>query len=415
MNVVHLGLLVVSVASFESDPPTADKHPVPGVELAAVVEGHNQFAWEAYARLCERHGNIGFSPFSLATGLAMVQAGAGGETADQIARVLHLPADSASAHRAVGLLHRGVLAGDSHTRGVVLLSASSLWVDRDLGLLPEYAGMIHDQYQARVNETRFTENPESARQAINAWVKAQTAGKISDFLKAGELTKATRLVMANALTFQGTWAAAFKKERTEPALFRVSPTRQVRVPMMHQTGKFRLAKTSAGDALELPYTGQDMALVLLLPREPGGLAELEKNLTARSLSEWLRQLKPETVTVSLPRFTITADLQLRDLLAQLGMPMAFQRGKADFSGLCSSEQPFALDNVTQYVRIMVDEAGTEAHAATAIRAGRGLGNPDTREFKADHPFLFFLRDLRTGTIVVLGRLAEPAAVSRDDR
>jgi serpin B len=423
MNPVSLGLLLTLLSTSATGQGPAetdrvgqpDKDRVSGVELAAVVDGQNRFAWEAYARLRERPGNIGFSPFSLASGLAMVQAGTNGETAEQIAKVLHLPADSASAHRALGLLHRGVLSADAGPRGVKLTSANSLWTAKDLGVLPEYLTLIQEQFQSTVNEAPFTNDPESARRAINAWVKSQTDGNIPAFLKSGAINKTTQLVLANALTFQGTWAAAFKKDRTQPGPFRVSATRQTQVPLMQQTGKFRLADTASGRALELPYTGGDVALVLLLPRQPDGLAELEKRLTGPALAEWLRQLKPETVTVSIPRFTITAESQLKDLLALLGMPLAFQRDGADFSGLCSTEQPFALSSVTQHVRIMVDESGTEAHAATAIRAGRGLGTHATHEFKADRPFVFFLRDLRTGSILFLGRLADPGTPARDER
>ncbi|MGO8899142.1 MAG: serpin family protein [Isosphaeraceae bacterium] len=414
MGFLSLGLLMASLASFESDLTPEDKHHVSGVELSAVVDGHNQFAWEAYARLREKPGNIGFSPFSLASALAMVQAGARGETAEQIGKVLHLPADSASAHRALGLLHRG-LSGDAGPRGVKLTSANSLWAGKSLGVLPEYLAMIQEQYQSTLHEADFEADPESARRAINAWVKTQTDGKIPEFFKPGAIDEATQLVLANALTFQGTWAAAFKKERTQPGTFRVSSTRQIQVPFMQQTGKFRLAATAFGQALELPYTGHDVALVLLLPRQPDGLAELEKHLTGLFLSEWLRQLKPETVTVSLPRFTFTAELRLEEVLAQLGMPLAFRQLGADFSGLCSTDEPLALSSVAQQVRITVDEAGTEAVAVTAIRSSRGLGNPATREFKADRPFVFFLRDLRTGSLLFLGRLTDPGTSPREEK
>ena len=189
--------------------------------------------------------------------------------------------------------------------------------------------MMQDQYQSTVNEAPFEDNPESARRAINAWIKSHTDGRIPELLKPGAISKATQLVLANALTFQGSWASAFKKELTQSRPFRVSAKRQIPVPLMQQTGKFRLATTAWAQALELPYTGRDVALVLLLPRQPDGLAELEKHLTGTSLSEWLRQLKPETVTVSLPRFTIAADWELSDLLAQLGMPLAFRRVGAE--------------------------------------------------------------------------------------
>ena len=213
----------------------------------------------------------------------MVQAGARGQTAEQIAKVLHLPANSASAHRALGLLHRGVATGEAGPRGVKLTSANSLWAGKSFSVLPEYLAVIQEQYQSSVNEAPFEDNPESARRAINAWVKSQTDGKISEFLKPGAIRTTTQLVLANALSFQGTWAAAFKKERTQARPFQVSAKRQIQVPLMQQTGKFRVAATTLGQALELPYTGGDVALVLLLPRQPDGMAELEKDLTGQVL------------------------------------------------------------------------------------------------------------------------------------
>ncbi len=237
----------------------------------------------------------------------MVQAGAHGQTAEQIARVLHLPADSASAQRALGLLHRRVAPGEAGPRGVKLSSANSLWFAKELGVLPEYLAMIHEEYRSTANEAPFERDPDSARRAINAWVKSQTDGKILEFLKPGAIDRTTQLVLINALTFQGSWATAFKKERTRPGPFRVGPERQVEVPLMQQTGRFRVAATAAGEALGLPYTGRDVALMVLLPRNPDGLAELEKQLTGPFVSAWLGQLKPEMVAVSLPRFTITAE------------------------------------------------------------------------------------------------------------
>jgi serine protease inhibitor len=421
MNSFHQGLLAALLATSaagqspdDKDRASAgDENRVSGVEIAAVVDGHNRFAWEAYGRLRQTPGNLGFSPFSLACGLAMIQAGARGETADQIGEVLHLPADEAAAHRALGMLRRG-LSGDAGPRGVKLTSTSSLWARKDLGVPPEYVALIKDHYQSTVNEADFEADPEAARRAVNAWVKAQTEGAFAEIFKPGDLSGQTQLVLADVLAFQGTWAAAFKKERTEPGAFRVSPGRQVEVPFMRQIGKFRVAVTAAGQALELPYTGHDLAFVVLLPRRADGLAELEKHLSGPFLSDWLRQLKPETVAVSLPRFTVSAELRLENVLAQLGMPLAFRSLGSDFSGLCSSDEPVALSDVAQHVRIKVDEAGTEAVAVTAIRSSRGLGNLSLREFKADRPFVFFLRDLRTGSILFLGRLTDPGVRKRDE-
>src|SRR5262249_33307923 len=148
--------------------------------------------------------------------------------------------------------------------------------------------------------------------------------------------------------------------------FRVLAREPVRVPFMHQTGKFRVAGSACGRALELPYAGHDVALVVLLPHKADGLAALEEQLTGPSLSEWLRGLKPEQVAVSLPRFIVSKELHLKETLIGLGMPLAFRAGAADFSGLCSPGEPFALTGVTQHVALEVDESGTEAVAATAV-------------------------------------------------
>src|SRR5262249_33745218 len=196
------------LASSATGQAAEDKDRVSGVEIAAVVEGHNRFALELYARLRERPGNLCFSPLSLAVALSMAHAGANGKTAEEIARALHLPAAGASAGRACSALLRG-LSGDAGPRGVRLTSANSLWAAKQLGVLPEFAGLIKERYASTLSEVDFQGDPESARRAINAWVATHTDGQVSEFYKRGSIDARTQVVLANALTFQGTWAAAF--------------------------------------------------------------------------------------------------------------------------------------------------------------------------------------------------------------
>jgi serpin B len=408
VNFFSVSLVAALLGLSATGPPPEDSERTSGVEIAAVVDGHNRFAWEAYARLREKPGNVAFSPLSLANGLGMLQAGARGETADQIGNILHLPADNESAHRALGMLCRG-FSHDAASRGVKLNASSSLWARKGLGVPEEYIDWIKRNYQSSVSEADFQADPESARKAMNDWVKAQTGGSIAEFFKRGAISERTQLVLADVLAFQGTWASPFKTEKTKPGTFEMSPARQVEVPFMQQTGKFRMAVTAAGQALELPYVGNDLAFVILLPRRGNALVELERQLSGPFLSDWLRQLKPETVAVSLPRFNVSTDQGLESVLAQLGMPLAFRSPGADFSGLCSTDERLAISDVAQHVRIQVDEVGTEAVAVTAIRSSRGLGDPTLHEFKADRPFVFFLRDLRAGTILFLGRLVAPGS------
>jgi serine protease inhibitor len=408
------GLLAFLVATSATAQTPADKnrataapeHRVSGVETAAVVDGHNRFAWDAYAGLRQAAGNIAFSPFSLARGLAMLHAGARGETADQIARVLHLPADNASAHLALKTLGIG-LSGDAGPRGVKLNTSSALWASTGLGVPDEYVALIRHDYHASINQVDFQADSEQARKSMNAWVKAQTGGTIGELFQSGEINARTQLVLADVLLFQGAWAVPFKKERTRPGVFSVSPTRRVEVPFMQMSGKLRVAAGPAGLAVELAYVGRDVAFVALIPRRTDGLADVEKQLVEPLVSDWLRQLKPETVNLSLPRFNVTTDMQLENLLAQLGMPLAFRPLGADFSGLCTSDEPLAITDVAQKVHIKVDESGTEAVAVTTFRSSRGLVDQNIREIKADRPFVFLLRDMRNGSILFVGRLADP--------
>jgi serpin B len=405
---VALTMLLAS-SGLSQDP--ADRARTAAAEISAVVQNQTQFAWDVYGRLRERPGNIGFAPFSLSTALAMLHAGARGQTAEQIGRVLRLPEDTASAQRAFRSLNHGLL-GAAGPRGVKFTSANGLWARKGLGVLPEYLATIEAQFHGTVKEAAFDDDPELARRSINDWVKTNTDGTISEFFKPDAVDESTQLILVNAMTFKAAWAAPFKKDRTRADDFHVSPTKKIETPFMEQIGKFRMAKTAVGEALELPYSGNDMALVILLPRQQLGLVDMEKSLSGASLSEWMGRLKPETVAVSLPRFSISAELELEDILTDLGMPLAFESKGSDFTGMASAAQPFALTNIAQHVRIDADEAGTEAAAATGVRLGRGLPDPSIREFRADHPFLFVLRELRTGTILLLGRLENPTAVRK---
>jgi serpin B len=215
------------------------------------VEGNNRFAFDLYARLSDGTGNVCVSPFSLATGMTVVSAGARGETAEQLVRVLHQPADTAAVCRAYGTLLES-LSGTAGPRGVRLSFANSLWGTKDSSFLPEYLALIKGTFKSSLVEVDFMDDPETARQTVNAWVMEQTGGKVTELFKPGDIDGATQLVLANVLTFQGDWSSLFKKEQTTLGAFRTSGGEPVQVPYMHQTGRFRIAGSGSGRALAAP-------------------------------------------------------------------------------------------------------------------------------------------------------------------
>ena len=234
-----------------------------------------------------------------------------------------------------------------------------------------------------------------------------TGGKINDLIKPGHIDSQTVLILTNAIYFKALWTSPFAEKLTRPDDFHSGATEKVRVDMMHQTGRFRFAEDAAAQALELPYQGGNLSMVVLLPRTADGLRQLESGLSLASLDRWLGSLAQRRVDVSLPRFKLTAESDLKDALSSLGMPAAFAPDKADFSGMTSARR-FVISAVVQKAFVEVDEKGTEAAAATGVVMARAsLVQAPPPIFRADHPFLFLIRDNKNGSILFIGRLVRP--------
>jgi serpin B len=381
-----------------ADAPTA-----PAADKAEAVQGNNAFALDLYAKLRSQEGNLFVSPASISTALAMTYAGARGPTADEMAKTLHFTLAPDRLHPALGaLLHD--LHGDGKSRGYRLAIANALWAQKGQPFLPPYLQLTRQCYGANLQEVDFAGATEEARRTINAWVEKQTQDKIKDLLQQGVLDSTTRLVLTNAIYFKGDWQEPFKKDQTRDAPFQLSSTEKVNVPLMNRTGEFNYLEGDNFQALELPYAGKDLSMVVLLPKKVDGLADVEKTLTAEKLASALAKLRHEEVVVSLPRFQVTSEFSLKGTLAAMGMPLAFS-DKADFSGMDGKEDLF-LSAVVHKAFVDVNEEGTEAAAATGVViAWKSL--PARQVFRADHPFLFLIRDRRSGSILFLGRLVKP--------
>jgi serine protease inhibitor len=379
----------------------------PGV--ASAVGGNTRFALDLYRILRPTPGNLFLSPYSISVALAMTYAGARGETAAQMARTLGFDPDQKELHAAFAALEARLR--EVGKRGAVQLSvANRLWPHRKYAFLKDYLGLLRRFYGVRVTPVDYGDE-EAARRTINAWVEEQTRHKIRDLIPPGVLTDLTRLVLANAIYFKGSWSSPFEVSLTSAAPFRVTPDQQAQVKMMARKTGFGYREFSGLQVLDLPYAGDDLSMIVLLPSEqdaPRGrdaLAQLEDALTAENLERWTGNLIETEVQVFLPRFEVTFSVRLDGALVSLGMADVFS-GQADFSGMDGSKELY-IGAVLHKAFVVVNEEGTEAAAATAVIVF-GLSMPRPAPvFRADHPFLFLICEKRTGSILFLGRVVNP--------
>ncbi|OHB77236.1 MAG: hypothetical protein A2Z25_08330 [Planctomycetes bacterium RBG_16_55_9] len=378
-----------------------------------VVQGNNTFALSLYAKLQSESGNLFFSPYSISTALAMTYTGARGRTASQIAEVLHFPVGTESTELNPKQLASefGELVKDLNARGergaYELSVANALWGQKGYGFLAEFLGLVEKHYGGRLSEVDFAGAAETARQTINAWVEKQTNDKIKNLIAQGVLDSMTRLVLTNAIYFKGHWARQFEEDRTKDAPFTLADGQKVDVAMMNQTANFGYMEAEALQALELPYVDDELSMIVLLPREHDGLSELEKSLTLENLSQWMSKLYKREVVVSMPKFKLTSQFSLASVLRVMGMEDAFSRS-ADFSGMNGKKDLF-ISAVIHKAYVDVNEEGTEAAAATAVTMKLTSIGPGPRPpvFRADHPFLFLIRDNQSGSILFIGRVMNP--------
>ena len=388
-----------------SSPPGDFPGQVPA-ELRPVVERNTTFALELYSELKDSEANVFFSPYSVSSVLAIAYAGANGTTEDQMAEVLHLPLDQNECHAGMATIRKALVRADRR-RNTELNVANSLWPQKGCTFRNDFLQLAKRKYGASVEYVDFVTSPGAACKKINAWADRHTKHKIKDAVGRGTLSPDTRLVIVNAIYFKGEWVARFDEAETESRQFWLSKAESVDAPMMHQKDNFRYTDDELLQVLELPYKKHDLSMIVLVPREQDGMAELERQLTPENLSDWLGGLATHDVDVLLPKLKIECRLSLAPTLAAMGMPDAFDRSRADFTGV-TPERPFFITAVEHAALVEVYEEGTEAAAVTVAHGGCGYAErPTPATFHANHPFIFLITDNRTGTILFMGKVVDP--------
>ena len=374
-----------------------------GLDARAVVNGNTVFAFELYGRIKAQPGNIIFSPFCISSCLAMAYAGARDETATQIARTLHFPTNDGLVQGSFSAL-RLQLTTVARNGGIELDIANGLWAQANHPFLPAYLGVAKSQYDAEVKQADFKNGADAIARELNQWISDKTKGKIQNMLPSQALNLDDRLLLASAIYFKGRWATAFDKSATSLQPFHVSLTNTIDVPLMRRFDSVRYAESEAFQLIELPYAGNTFAMLVLLPKKVDGLAQLEGWLSSNFLSGWLPQLKMRQVEIFLPNFKLETGFRVGLELTRMGMANAF-RQTADFSGIDGTNDLY-LSAVDHKAMVEVNEDGTVAAAATSgiaatVSAAQAAPPP---VFRADHPFVFLIRDTRSGCLLFLGRL-----------
>jgi len=371
--------------------------------LSELAEGNARFALDLYHALTEAGStNLFFSPYSISAALAMTYAGARGETERQMRDALWFTLPQQVLHPAFHALDADLIGRIEGIDGVRLSIANALWGQNAYPFLPEFLDRIETSYGAPIRRTEFAGDPEQARVDINEWVRGKTEGLISDLMAPGSITPETRLVLANAIHFLGTWKHPFDEELTQDAPFHRLDGSEVSVPMMVADASYRCTAGEGFLAVELPYAGDRLSMLILLPDE-GMFGTFEAAFTAERLDAIVSQMYAQKVWLAMPRFELASEFSLAGVLADLGMPDAFSSG-ADFSGMDGTRDLF-IDDVVHKAYVSVDEKGTEAVGATGVIMTLSL----PQMVRVDRPFLFLIRDVETGTILFMGRVTDPSA------
>lgn len=448
-DVLHLqaiaasGLLAGCSTLPPVDPePTSDESPTPrspaatptqsigtpadiSTPIRKVTFSNTVFGVNLLQSVTRQPANQLVSPYSIAIALAMTYAGARGDTRTQMQSTLHYPFEGTELHQTLQRLHQRLDTRESdgstptptptpdeedqHRVPLQLIDANSLWGQEGFPWSDAYLSLVEQYYSAGLRQLDFADDPDAARREINRWVSAMTRENIPELLPAGSISAATRLVLTNAVYFQALWNHPFSPSDTDSRPFTNLDGSDTEIPMMTNDSRaFPYADIGGLQLIELPYQDDDYGMVIVLPPD-GEYDDFETSLTASKLWDWLDQLEERAGAITIPKFRFDARFQLSSTLAALGMPDAFDPSKADLSEMAADEAGDALyiDEVHHKTFISVDEKGTEAAAATGIVIPvSAVVGEDPFEMIVDRPFLFLIRERRTGAILFLGRMVD---------
>jgi len=400
----------ISVNILQSEKPRITSPEVNESDFTMLVEENSAFAFDLYQLLRQDTNNVFFSPYSISQALAMTYSGARGETEKQMSDTLHFVLSQDRLHLAfngldIELSKRGEGAQGKDEEGFRLNIVNAIWGQEDYRFLSEFLDVLAENYGAGLRALDFVNAPEESRITINDWVSEQTEGRIEDLIPEGAIDALTRLVLTNAIYFNAAWQFPFNEDATTDGPFYLLDGGEVIVPMMTQTESFGYTRGDDYQAVELPYDGQELSMIILLPSD-GQFENFESSMVYQRVTEIISSLAGQQVNLTIPKFEFESEFSLKKALTTMGMPVAFS-ADADFSGM-TGNRDLAIDDILHKAFVSVDEAGTEAAAATAVIMTLTAVPAPPVVVTVDRPFIFLIRDIETGTILFIGRVVNPS-------
>jgi serpin B len=385
---------------------------MPDADVKAVADSSNAFALDLYAKLAKTtSGNLLFSPYSIETALAMTYGGARGDTAVQMAKVLHFTLPDDHLHAAFAALSAKFEAPSKSWQGNLppdLVLANGLWVQTSYSVNHDFVDLIRRDYSGELFTSDFASDPETARQSVNRWAAQKTHEIIRDVLPRGILNKYVRFVLVSAIYLSDPWEVPFREFQTAQLPFHLDDRNDVSLPLMCGSQSILGMEDQDIQMVELPLERNGFSVIVLLPRRLDALNSLDVKLTSDNLQHWMNQLKPREIRLYLPRLKITGEFELSHALDQLGMTDAFNDRLADYSRVAVGARLY-LHHVVHKSFLRLDEQGVETSAVTDVTAeiAGQFGSLPPMMFRADHPFLMLIRDENTGAILFMGRVVNP--------
>ncbi len=372
---------------------------------------NNMYAFDVFKTLHEQNDeNIILSPFSISTALAMTYGGAKGETADQMQRTLYFNENNESFHKEFSAWKEQIMALGS--KNDQLKSANSLWAQKDFHFVEDFFQLIEQYYQSSLYKVDYKNGDrEAIRNEINEWVGDQTNDLINELIKPGVLVEDTRLVLINAIYFLSQWKIAFDSSATREDRFYVKDGNSIKVPFMYMKDIFNYFENDQMQVLEMEYEGSDFSMVAVLPSKNSSIQQLLDNTQGEDFWQIIEKMELQEAEVLFPSFKTRSRFDLEDVLSAMGMPLAFSN-KADFSAM-TRENDLKIDKVIHEAYIDVNEEGTEAAASTAvvmIRKTSAIDQEPVKVFRADRPFIYFIKENKSNSVLFLGKVTDPSVV-----
>jgi len=390
-GVIHL------IDEFEN-PQTSTNY---NLDELDIISANNQFAIDFYSKIKDQDENIFFSPYSISSAFAIVNEGAQGETSKEIFDVFGFPEDEDKRRIEFSMISNSLNKEDENFN---LKVANALWIADRYNLKQEYVENAKKHYDSEVSTVNFVSD--EGVDKINTWVEEKTEKKIKNILQPGSTNELTVFAVTNAIYFKGTWVTQFDEKKTREMKFWLDNNENVNAQMMNlNPTEFSHAQFENFQMLQLPYKGERLSMMILLPNQLDGLSSIEESISIKKLKDWTDKLNPRKIIVSVPKFKLETDYDLYKSLPQMGMPLAFSE-KADFTGMIEPKGVY-IQQAIHKAFVDVNEEGTEAAAATAVSGGFQSGGPTYPQFIADHPFMFLIQDNESGAILFLGRVMNP--------